>query len=142
MFYLTCLFKDTDGKIFSRKLESPFEASTQIAGVCDYDYTVRALAGMARVRLLSDTQIEISAKLSFTVYPFEKCNVSLIKEVKSLGAKPIEKHAISVYIPCEGEELWSLAKRLNVCPEVLCETNKDLQFPLTGKERILIYRQK
>ena len=141
VFYVTCLFKDADGKIFSRKLESPFEASTQISGECDYDYTVRALASMARVRLLSDTQIEISTKLSLTVYPFEKCKISLIKEVKSLGAKPIENHAISVYIPYEGEELWSLAKRLNVDPQSLVATNQDLQFPLSGKERIVVYRQ-
>lgn len=140
VFYITCLFKDIDGKIFSRKLESPFEASTQIASGCEFDYTVRALAGMARVKLISDTQIEIFAKLSFTVYPFEKCKIALVKEVKSVGAKQTENHAISVYIPCEGEELWSLAKRLNVSPESLVATNQDLQFPLSGKERIVVYR--
>ena len=36
----------------------------------------------------------------------------------------------------------ALAKRLNVCPKSLVETNSDLQFPLTGKERIVVYRRK
>ena len=50
--------------------------------------------------------------------------------------------AISVYIPLEGEGLFSLAKRLNVSPESLVNTNRELNFPLSGKERIVIYRQK
>ena len=58
------------------------------------------------------------------------------------GDKKTEDSAISVYIPREGEELWSLAKRLNATPESIMSANKDLQFPLTGKERIAVYRQK
>jgi hypothetical protein len=46
------------------------------------------------------------------------------------------------FMPEEGEELWSLSKRLNVCPDQLVATNKELQFPLTGKERIVVYRRK
>ncbi|MBR2871358.1 MAG: DUF3794 domain-containing protein [Clostridia bacterium] len=142
VIYLTCLFKDSEGKIFSRKLESPFETVTEIAGDCNCDYTVRAIASQARVRLVSDTEMEISANLNLTVYPFEKRNVGLIKSLSNLGEKTVENHAISVYIPCEGEELWSLAKRLNVAPETLISTNQDLQFPLSGKERIVVYRQR
>ena len=44
-------------------------------------------------------------------------------------------------VPFENEDLWSLAKRLSVCPEQLVSTNPELQFPLTGEERIVIYRQ-
>ena len=76
-----------------------------------------------------------------TAYPFEKCSVGLVKQVSSLGEKVQNTHAISVYIPNKGETLWSLAKRLNVSPETLINTNQDLQFPLSGKERIVVYRQ-
>ena len=77
----------------------------------------------------------------FTVYPFEKCNVQVVKAIKGVGEKQKPTHALSVYIPCEGEELWSLAKRLNVHPEDLINANKELQFPLSGKERIVVFRQ-
>ena len=50
--------------------------------------------------------------------------------------------AISVYIARSGEDVFSLAKRLNQCPDKIKETNKDLQFPLNGDERIVVYRQK
>lgn len=49
--------------------------------------------------------------------------------------------AISVYIPAEGEDLWTVSKKLNACPEAIMQYNPDLTFPLTGGERILIYRQ-
>ena len=86
--------------------------------------------------------MDVEADLRFTVYPQEKCAVSVVKDVKFLGEKKKNDAAISIYIPTEGEELWSLSKRLNVCPETLIETNKELQFPLTGKERIVVYRRK
>ena len=139
---LTAFFKDSENKIFARKLESPFE--TIISCICEKDceYNVQVCAHKAKARLISETEIELTAKLFFTAYPYEKCSLDLVKGVKSLGEKPKNTHAISIYIPCEGEELWSLAKRLNVCPETLVNTNQDLQFPLSGKERIVVYRQK
>ena len=77
-----------------------------------------------------------------SVYPSKKEACEVISQLKILAEKEIENCAISVYIPTVGEDLWSLAKRLNTCPEALVATNKDLQFPLTGRERIVIYRQK
>jgi chorismate mutase len=61
--------------------------------------------------------------------------------VKEVGEKKKQTSAISVYIANCGEELWDLSKRLSVSPEVLSANNKDLEFPLSGKERIVIYRQ-
>ena len=84
----------------------------------------------------------MEADVYFTVYPEERNEVRIIGEVKPLGEKKKNDSALSVYIPVEGEDLWSLSKRLNVCPSALIATNTDLTFPLTGKERIVVYRQK
>ena len=84
--------------------------------------------------------MEFESELFFTVYPSKKCSHKVIKNVSVLEEKVINDSAITVYIAQEGDELWSLAKRLNVCPEQLIETNSELQFPLTGKERIVVYR--
>lgn len=139
---LNCFFKDSENQIFSRKLESPFDTIIEARCECDCHYTVKAVCHRARARLVSNTELEISVETFFNVYPSEKCNVSLIKNIKSTGEKKPNDHSISVYIPCEGEELWSLAKRLNVSPQTLLTTNQELQFPLSGKERIVVYRQK
>ena len=139
---MTAFFKDVDGKLFTRKVEGQFE--TLLDCVCDTDceYFIKAFAHKFKLRLVADTQLEGSGEVYFSVCPYQKCNISVVRGIKSAGEKPINTNAISVYIPYEGEELWSLAKRLNVCPDKLISANQDLQFPLSGKERIVVYRQK
>lgn len=134
--------KEVDGKVFTRRIETPFESVMDCAFDTCVDLEVRADAYNGRAKIVSIDQIDFDAEIIFTVYPQEVGVVKVIGEVKSLDKKKVNVSPISVYIATEGEELWSLAKRLNVCPEMLVATNKDLQFPLTGKERIVIFRQK
>ena len=85
---------------------------------------------------------EVVLELSVIVEKQKKAQISYIGNVIEKGEKPTNEAPISIFIPKENEELWSLSKRLNVSPKELAQTNADLQFPLTGKERIVVYRQK
>ncbi len=134
-------FKDGDGKSFSVRMETPFTVELDYSACEGAEIEILATVRNSGCKQISLTETELKAEIYFTVYPTEKQVINYVKEIKPLGEKSVENSAISVYIPFEGEELWSLAKRLNVCPEELAQTNKDLQFPLTGKERIVIYRQ-
>ncbi len=135
-------FKDGDGKAFTRKLETSFEKSIEVP-VSDSDAVdITCLAVKASAKIVSLTETDLDYELLFTVYPCERSDIKYVKEVKCCGEKKECSSAISVFIPMEGEDLWLLSKRLNVCPETLIATNRELQFPLTGKERIVIYRQK
>ncbi len=138
---LTAIFTDQNGGYFSRLLEAPFEHNLDCGNNFDYCKVV-PLAEKTTARIVSLSEIELDSQLIFTIYPFKNQNVCFINEVNCDGDKPLNDSAISVYIPIKGEGLWQLSKRLNVCPETLMQTNKDLEFPLTGKERIVIYRQK
>ena len=138
----TGYFTDTDGKCFTKILEAPFETKIEQAVPCGAEYEFSVKAERANARIVSVTEIELNLELYFTVYPKEKCSMRYVKEVNLLKEKQVSNSAISVYLALEGEDLWSLSKRLNVCPETLESTNKDLSFPLSGKERIVIYRQK
>lgn len=139
---VTVLIKDGDGRVFSRKAETPFEKMLEAEfNPCTF-VSVTAKAVKSTARIVSIDEFEIFAELRFTVYPQERTEKRFVKGVKVLGDKKKCDAAISVYIPTEGEELWSLSKRLGVCPDVLVQTNKDLQFPLSGKERIVVYRRK
>lgn len=132
----------SDGKFFTRKLETPFDCTLDCAFSCDTDIDIVLKPQKAKGKIITLTEIEIEAEMLFDIYPTEKFKTRFVKGIKVTGEKQMNEYALSVYIPTEGEELWSLAKRLNVCPDVLVETNKELCFPLTGKERIVIYRQK
>ncbi len=136
-----CIFKDGDGKLFTNFVETPFSVALEGLCVQDNGLTVSVKARKVTVKIISLTEVELDGEVCVNAYPRETQSIVYIKEVKPCGQKQVDDCAISVYIPFEGEELWSLAKRLNVCPEELVATNKELQFPLTGKERIVIYRQ-
>ena len=131
-----------EGKFFTRKLETPFECSFDCAFSCDTELEVHLKPQKAKGKIVTLEEVDLEAEMLFNVYPTVCERINLVSGVKTVGEKKKKDCALSVYIPVEGEELWSLAKRLNVCPETLIETNKDLCFPLTGKERIVLYRQK
>jgi hypothetical protein len=131
-----------EGKFFTRKIEMPFECKLDCEFSCDTDLEILVKNARAKGKIVALNQLDIECELTFNIYPTECFKVKYIKGVKSVGEKKKKAAALSVYIPMEGEELWKLAKRLGVTPETLVETNKDLCFPLTGKERIVIYRQK
>ena len=78
----------------------------------------------------------------FTVCSEIEYESEIVSAVDIGETKQVATAAVSVYIPVAGEGLWELSKRLNVCPETLVATNAELQFPLTGKERIVVFRQK
>ena len=47
--------------------------------------------------------------------------------------------AVSIHFPAAGDTLWDTAKKLGRAPEDVRRENPDLTFPLTGKERIVVY---
>ena len=137
---LNVMFIDGDGKPFSRKAEMPFEHRLPFDGAGKID--VIAVPKCAKARIANGSGLECETETVFTVYEEKETAAEVITEAAVGEEKTENDHAISVYIPLEGEDLWELAKRLNVAPETLVLTNKELRFPLTGKERITVYRQK
>ena len=133
-------FLSDENQIFNRKSEIPFDIALADINCGDCEVLV-ALKG-ATAKLITLTEIECEAEAVFTVYEKTRYSAEIISAVEAGAEKATSTAAISVYIPLSGEGLWELSKRLNVCPEKLVETNSELQFPLTGKERIVVYRQK
>lgn len=140
--FANVFFRDGDKNVFTKKVETPFECELDCAFCTETDLSLYVKALSGRARLVSLTEIELECELNFTLYPKERKQLKLLSEIKPLKEKEKNECALSVYIAMEGEELFSLAKRLNVCPTDLAETNSDLQFPLVGNERIVVYRQK
>ncbi len=134
-------FLDKDGNIFSRKLETPFERTLDYMGDKKDTVEIKCVADKCSAKISGENQIDVDFELFFTVYPCERSSIKYVKEIKCVGCKKPIDSAISVYLAMEGEDLWSLSKRLNVSPETLITTNKELQFPLSNKERIVVYRQ-
>jgi len=133
--------RDSEGKNSTQKVSAPFTVTTDftLSPECNIIADIKIKGFQAKI--LSLSSVEVTAKVVIGIESYKMNSIRYLKDVKSVCEKKLDSSAISVFIPQENEELFSLAKRLNVCPEELLETNKELQFPLTGKERIVIYRQ-
>lgn len=83
---------------------------------------------------------EATVKFSACVTQYQ--DVVYVCQMEQGEAKPEQKHALSVLLPQRGDDLWAVAKRLDQSPEQVTQTNPDLSFPLTGEERIVVFRQK
>lgn len=141
-YFTTAYFKDGDGKVFARKLEFAFENFIEGDFCKNTELCFSAKAFKTMAKIISATELEISGEVFLTVYPTTKTEQKVVSEVKFLQDKQENPCAISVYIAKSGEDVFELAKRLNQSPDKLRETNKDLNFPLSGNERIVVYRQK
>lgn len=134
----TGYYTGEDGKIFTRKSETPFDCSFECGLPDGAERDIIAECGVKEI-VSADT---VKAEFCFTVYPTVSKKLRYIKGITAVSAKKRSDKAISVYISEENETLWSLCKRLNMTPEQVVATNKELQFPLNGTERIVVYRQK
>ncbi len=138
----SCIIKNKDGALKTLTLDFPVDLTFD-ALIEDFDeYELSCVCDKSNIRISGANQLEISAGLIFILCPFKVQDVKYVKEITALKEKQVEDDAISVIIPQKNEDLWSLAKRLNLSPEEIMELNKDLTFPLSGEERIVIYRQK
>ena len=116
------------------KISVPINKEADIDKDCDY-----TLCDCTAVR--HGDQIEVKAKIIIRSYPKTENSIRYVEKVEEGQEKKVNLSAVSVYIPFENEDLWSISKRLSVCPDQLVATNTDLQFPLSGEERIVVYRQ-
>ena len=85
-------------------------------------------------------EAECALKLYCTLYSCARSSV--VTGVEAGEAQAACDAAVSVYVPCAGDGLWDIAKKLGAPPEEVRRTNPSLEFPLCGKERIVVYRRR
>ncbi len=94
------------------------------------------------VKQPSEGQIEGEALIKVCAeYPKTSC-VTYLTAIEEGEALPPEDSAVTVIIPSSGDGLWDAARKLNCPPEQVAAVNPDLKYPLSGRERVLIYRKK
>ena len=130
---VTCLFVE-DG-YFSKSALLPFSVKVKLDGN-KFEF-IKCEAVDVKV---SKNHVEFILKVSFL--DVMECKFKVITEVLEGQKKKVNSSAISVYIPNKGDELWDVAKELGVLEEEILKINKDLEFPLSGNERIVVYRER
>jgi len=136
------LTKTNENAIGSVTLELPFTLDLELDGVTDKSKVLlNGIAYNIYARQKKEGEIEMEAALKIYARAFDYDYLTVISDITE-GDEIIKKSsAISVFIPEKNDELWDVAKRLKESPENILVNNNELEFPLKGEERIIVYRQ-
>jgi len=93
------------------------------------------------VKQRKEGEIEAEATLKICVKVYGNKSAAYVGDISEGEPVPAKSSAFSVYMASAGEDLWQTAKRLNKSPEEIEKCNPDLKFPLSGNERIIVYRK-
>ncbi|MDE7330003.1 MAG: DUF3794 domain-containing protein [Clostridia bacterium] len=134
------LIYEQGGEVRSTEINMPFDLKLSGLGESCNKISV-AVCGVS-LRQRAEGECEGEAALKITAFDGENRALTYVTSAEEGGEKPSCNSAVSVYIPKAGDGLWETAKRLSESPENISKSNPELTFPLTGKERIIIYRPK
>ena len=134
------LLYEQGGEYRSTEVNMPFEL--RLSGLsADCKCVNAAVCGLS-LRQRAEGECEGEAVLKITAGDGEEKKARYITDACEGAEKVRPTSAISVFIPEAGDGLWETAKRLSEDPEVIEKSNPDLNFPLSGSERIVIFRAK
>ncbi|MCD7728586.1 MAG: DUF3794 domain-containing protein [Clostridia bacterium] len=127
-----------DGETHSTDVTLPF--SVKLAGLeGDARVEVAVIGISVRQRSEGECEAEATLKIAAADYVCRKCVcVAEITEEESVQSSP----AVTVLISEAGDTLWDIAKKLKRSPKDVTSACPDLNFPLGGGERVVIYRPK
>ncbi|MGN0818048.1 MAG: DUF3794 domain-containing protein [Candidatus Coproplasma sp.] len=134
------LFYEQNGEVKSTEVSLPF--AVRLGAFAEG----RVLADVAvcgvSLRQPKEGEVEAEAVLKISAFILSSQKIGFIGNVEEGEAVIPCDSAVSVFIPTEGDGLWEISKRLMRAPSEVSECNPDLKYPLTGRERIVIYRPK
>lgn len=109
------------------------EGEFVIPQICLCDVSVKSKMGK---------ELEILAEVCLN-YSVVKDKVSAIVTDLTVGEeKPQKDYALEIYLAKQNQELWDIAKELNVSTEDIINQNQNLSLPISSGERIVVYRQR
>lgn len=134
------LMYEQNGETHSTEVNLPF--SVELVGLNNCKGEIGVAVCGVNIRQRAEGECEAEAVLKISAPDSEDCSVKYVSGITEGEKREESNCAISVYIPRQGDDLWSTAKNLRQSPDEIKVTNPDLAFPLTGTERIVVFRAK
>lgn len=134
------LLYEQGGELKSTEINMPF--TLPLAGLSSACKQLKVAVCGLSLRQRAEGECEGEVTLKICGFDGETKNLKYLTGAECGAEIAEEGCAVSVYLPAAGDGLWETAKRLSETPDNLVAANPDLKFPLTGKERILVFRGK
>lgn len=129
--------KETDD-ITSVVVEMPFSVEERVDGnmssvvtICLENISARSKRGK---------EIEVSAELNVYANMYDENTLTAITGVTVGEEKKKDDCSLFIYIVKPGQTLWDIAKDIGVSQDMLLEQNPDVELPLSGGEKLVVYR--
>lgn len=126
------------GDITSVVVEMPFSVEEKVEGQSSSVVTICLENISARSK--RGKEIEVSAELNVYADMYQSSTLSAIVGVSVGDEKPKDDCSLFIYVVRPEQTLWDVAKDLGVSQELLIEQNPDIQLPLKGGEKLVVYR--
>lgn len=139
----TVFFKDGEGSAQSARISLPFTFPVRCDRARAGDRAqVRVLACGVSARQKREGELEAEGTLKLYAALFGENAAAYVGSVEPGRETPQSAAAIGIWFPAAGDTLWDTAKKLGRPPEEVRRENPDLTFPLSGEERIVVYRRR
>lgn len=104
--------------------------------------SVSALCCGVSVRQKKEGEAEVEGTVRLFVTLSARESAPYVSAVEAGEPLPAPAGAVSIWFPAAGDTLWDTAKKLGCSPEEVQASEPGLSYPLTGAERIVVYRRK
>jgi hypothetical protein len=91
-------------------------------------------------KLRRGNEIDIRAEIAVIISSMETEMVRMVTNLIVGDVSEIPAAAISLHVARAGESLWDIAKSLRTTPELILLQNPELDLPIKGGERVIVYR--
>lgn len=132
------LYEDADGRLQSGQVDIPFSVGMSAAEVQPQCMLVGSAMGM-QVHIGPRGDVQVQLLLSVQAYrPNKVCYVCDVAETPYTRRQAVA----SVYFAQAGDSVWDIAHAVHMAPSQLLAQNPDLEAPVEGKRRVLVFRHR
>ncbi len=129
-----------DERVDSVQVELPFSVTQSVADISpDDSLTAEALITDLTVDFMSGI-LRLRAMLKARVCVYKTYTLKWISSIKENDEKMPNPNGISIYYTNIGDDLWDIAKAVNISPDELLLTDTELSTPTTDRHRVVVFR--